>query len=124
MKRFERVSRLVFIFVLIYAVVFAVAAFGAPSQSENSTISATASDLTAQLSEAAASEKGGPNIIGIICWVVIGMGILFIIYVLFSSNRRKTGVQPKQVKYRRSPYNKKHRRMQEEYYRYKRNKYK
>ena len=122
MKRLKRV--VIWILVLILAEAFAVTAFGAPSQAEEGVISATASNLTSQLDEASAAGRGGVNIVGIVCWVVIGLGVLFIIYVLFSSNRKKTGVRPKQMKYRRSPYRKNHRRMQNEYYQYKRNKYK
>ena len=124
MKRFKKITRLIFVFVLIYIVVFAMTAWGVTATPEDSTISATASNLTSQIGEVSAANGGKLNVVGIICWVVIGLGILFIIYVLFSSNRKRTGVRPKQMKYRRSPYNKNHRRMQNEYYQYKRNKYK
>lgn len=124
MRKLERITKLIFVLIIIYAILFAVTAFGAPSPtSGEEMVTATASNLTSQISEATTEAEKSVNWLGVVCWIVIILGIVFIVYVLFSSNKRK-GSRPKPVKYWRSPYRKRRRRMQNEYYRYKRNKYK
>lgn len=71
------------------------------------------------------TENSKKNIVGIVGWVIAGIGVLYVIYLLFSMPRKKKGLTLKGVKYRRSPYKKTKRRIVEnDYYNYKKQKYK
>ena len=73
----------------------------------------------------AVHEKSDPNIFGKIVWVVIALGVIFVIYLLITIPRKKNQhYYVSGEKYRRSPYKKNGKRIaQVHYYNYKRNKY-
>lgn len=118
----KRIAGFAFALLLVGIVVCSGIALAAPSETESSAISVNASELASQLGEVPEHE-GKVSLLGVLCWVVIGLGVAFIIYILLASGRKKKGVRPKELKYRRSPYKKNRRKMESEYYRYKRNKY-
>lgn len=65
------------------------------------------------------------NLFGKIAWAVVTIGVIFIIYLLISLPRKRGKAYLNGVKHRRSPYNKRKKRIvQSQYYDYKRNKYK
>lgn len=117
----RRIAGFALILLLLAAVVSSGIALAAPSETESTAISVNASELVSQLGEVPEPE-GKVSVLGIICWIVIGAGVIFIVYILVSG-RKRSGVRPKELKYRRSPYKKNRRKVESEYYRYKRNKY-
>ena len=69
-------------------------------------------------------EKSDSNIFGKVIWIIIVLGILFIIYLLITIPKKKNHYYVSGEKYRRSPYKKSGKRIaQVHYYSYKRNRY-
>ena len=114
--------------ILLLAVLLCAAMFAPGAQAASAKSSEAEEQVFSYTSEASGAEAEGEkktNVWGIVAWVVIGLGILFILYVLLSAPKRRKGLTPSGVKYRRSPYKKRKRRiMEDEYYKYKRDKYK
>ncbi len=113
------------IFLLI---AFCFVLFAAPAVQASSAVSSAEEQVFSynpESSVADAETEEKTNIWGIVAWVVIGLGIAFILYVLLSAPKRRKGLSPSGIKYRRSPYKKRKKRiMEDEYYKYKRDKYK
>ena len=109
--------------VMFCAALFAPSAQAAAAQSSEMEEQVFSYNSGVSADESEPAEK--TNVWGIVAWVVIGLGIVFILYVLLSAPKRRSSMTPSGVKYRRSPYKKRKKRiMEEEYYKYKRDKYK